>query len=217
MDKLKKVIEQHGRWSALTIYTDRIETYLNSDFSQALENAKALLETIGKEICNSKSVELDDTASVNAVLKKSFIAIGYSSENLVTQISSALATIGQKMGDLRNEVGVTSHGRTLEELKERNDKVDGMTREFLIDATVIVACFLIRSFENENPRILPQEEAKILYASNEDFNDFWDETYGEFKMRDYSYPASEILYNVDYAAYVAEQKAFAETEKVTNE
>ena len=208
MDKLKKVIEQYGRWSALTIYTGRIDTYLDSDFSIALENAKALLETIGKEICNSKNVDLDDTASVNAVLKKSFIAIGYSSDNLVTQISSALATIGQKMGDLRNEVGVTAHGKTLEALKERNDKVDGMTREFLIDATVIVACFLIRSFENENPRTISQEEVRMLYTSDEEFNDFWDETYGEFEMGTYSYPASEILYNVDYNAYITEQKAF---------
>ena len=213
MDKLKKVIEQYGRWSALTTYTDRIEAYLISDFSQALENAKALLETIGKEICNSKSVALDGAASINSVLKKAFTAIGYSSENLVTQISSALATIGQKMGDLRNEIGATSHGRSLEELKARNDKVDGMTREFLINTTVIVACFLIRAFENENPRTIPKEEAKILYESNEDFNDFWDETYGEFEMGEYSYPASEILYNVDYPAYVTEQKAFAESEK----
>ena len=217
MDKLRKVIEQYGRWSALTIYTDRIETYLNFDFSQALENAKALLETIGKEICNSKGVELGDTANVNTVLKKSFMAIGYPSENFVTQISSALATIGQKMGDLRNEVGVTSHGRTLEELKKRNNKLDGMTREFLVDATVIVACFLIRSFENENPRTFQQEEVRLLYESNEEFNDLWDETYGDFDMGDYSYPASEILYNVDYPAYITEQKAFAESEKVLNE
>lgn len=58
MDKLKKVIEQHGRWTTLTIYTDRIETYLDADFSQALENAKALLETICKEICKITAVRL---------------------------------------------------------------------------------------------------------------------------------------------------------------
>lgn len=213
MDKLKKVIEQYGRWSVLNNYIERIEAYLVSDFSHALENAKALLETIGKEICNSKGFVVDGTASINSVLKRAFTAIGYSSENMVTQISSALATIGQKMGDLRNEIGATSHGRSLEELKARNDKVDGMTREFLIDATVIVACFLIRAFENENPRTIPLEEVKILYESNQDFNDFWDDTYGEFGMGEYSYPASEILYNVDYPAYVTEQKAFDESEK----
>ncbi|MEA3457895.1 MAG: hypothetical protein U9R21_04370 [Candidatus Thermoplasmatota archaeon] len=54
MERLERVIEQYGRWSDLKDYTERIETYVQSDFSQALENAKSLLETICKEICNIK-------------------------------------------------------------------------------------------------------------------------------------------------------------------
>lgn len=213
MEKLKKVIEQYGHWSALTLYTDRVEAYLFSDFSHALENAKAILETISKEICSSKGVTLESSSSINSVLKKAFIAIGYSSNDLVTQISSALATIGQKMGDLRNDIGSTSHGMSLEELQSRNNKVDGLTQEFLMDATVIVACFLIRTFENENPRVTTPVETKIHFEDQEDFNNFWDYTYGEFEMGEYSYPASEILYNVDYPAYITEQKAFADSEE----
>ena len=181
------------------------------DFSHAIENAKALLETIGKEICNSKGVELGETTSVNAVMKKAFTAIGYSSDTLVTQISTALATIGQQMGNLRNEIGTTSHGKSLEELKERNNKVDELTKEFLIDTTVIVASFLIRSFENENSRTKTEPvETELLYTDKEVFNDFWDDLYGEFTMGDYSFPASEILFNVDYLAYAAESKIFSE-------
>lgn len=70
MERLKKVIEQYGRWSTLTIYTDRIESHLSTDFSHAIENAKALLETISKEICDSKGLELVGTESVNAIIKK---------------------------------------------------------------------------------------------------------------------------------------------------
>jgi hypothetical protein len=58
MDKLKNVIKEYGRWSGLELYIDRIETYIKSDFSLSLENAKALLETVGKEICTRNSVEL---------------------------------------------------------------------------------------------------------------------------------------------------------------
>ncbi|MGV7223179.1 MAG: abortive infection family protein [Nitrospinales bacterium] len=211
MERLKKVIEQYGRWSALAIYTDRIEAHVSSDFSHAIENSKALLETIGKEICNSKGIELAATASINAVMKKAFIAIGYSSDNLVPQISTALATIGQQIGNLRNEISPTSHGKSLEELKERNNKVDDLTREFLIDTTVIVASFLIRTFENENPRSKTQSaDTKFIDTDNESFNDFWDDLYGEFEMGDYSFPASEILFNVDYQAYRTGLKAFEE-------
>lgn len=74
-------------------------------------------------------------------------------------------------------------------------------------------CFLIRTFENENPRIPAPSEEKIIYTGQEDFNNFWDDTYGEFEMGVYSYTASEILYNVDYPAYVMEHKVYMESEE----
>jgi hypothetical protein len=101
----------------------------------------------------------------------------------------------------------------LDELKERNNKVDELTKELLIDTTVIVASFLIRNFENNNPRIDKKKiETKLLYSDSEQFNDFWDEMYGEFVMGDYSFPASEILFNVDFQAYETELKIFIEEE-----
>ena len=115
MHKLRRTIDQYTRWSELTIYIDRMEAHLESDFSHSLENAKALLEAIGKEICKVRGVELKADSSINGVLKNAFSAIGYTNSNLVNQISSALATIGQQVGELRNEIGATSHGRSLDE------------------------------------------------------------------------------------------------------
>ncbi|MGP8320235.1 MAG: abortive infection family protein [Methanosarcinaceae archaeon] len=214
MQRLNKVIEQHGRWADLRIYTDRIEALVQSDFSQSLENAKSLIETICKQICESKDVEIKANTNINQLVKKAFTAIGYPSSTPVTKISSSLATIGQQMGELRNEIGSTSHGKTLEELRERNNKVDEMTKELLIDTTVIIASFLIRNFENENPRTTPgTSEQKILLTHNQDFNDFWDESFGEFFMDDYSYTASEILFYTDNEAYLTELKAFEDDEE----
>ncbi len=195
MERLKKIIADYGRWSALNTYTDRIEAHLSTDFSYAIENAKALLETIGKEICSAKGVELTPNSSVNAVMKKAFTAIGYENNGLVAQISTALATIGQQMGNLRNEIGSTAHGKSLEDLKERNNRVDDLTREFLMDTTVIVASFLIRSFEHENPRIQVEPvAAEPTYTGSEPFDEFWDDMHGEFEMGAYAYPASEIFF-----------------------
>lgn len=211
MERLKKVIEQYGRWSELSIYTDRIEAHMATDFSHSIENAKALLETIGKEICDAKQIELSKTSSINAVLKSAFSAIGYSGGDMVTQISTSLANIGQNIGNLRNDISPTSHGKSLLELKDRNNKVDALTREFLIDSTVVVAIFLIRAFENENPRVKPTAvETKPLYPEFEAFNEFWDDIYGEFEMGSYSFPASEILFYVDNKAYMTEQQVYAE-------
>jgi hypothetical protein len=154
---------------------------------------------------------------INSVMKKAFNAVGYSGESMVTQISSALATIGQNIGELRNDIGITAHGMSLEELRARNDKVDALTREFLVDATVITACFLIRSFETKHPRSKAEVvEVLPLYSEFEDFNDYWDDLYGEFEMGGYSFTASEVLFSVDNKAYMTEQQAFAEGEDGTD-
>jgi len=212
MKKLKLLIEQHGRWSPLEEYILRIETFIDSDFGSALENAKSILESIAKEICNEKNVELGSTENISGLLKKAYKAIGFSGKDLETQLSTSIANIGQQVGNLRNEKGVTSHGRTMEELKTRNDGIDELTKEFVIASTEMTACFLIRAYENENPRVQHNIE-KIHYTQEEEFNEFWDELNGEFSMgNDYTYLASEIFYNIDYQAYKTEHTNFIENE-----
>lgn len=214
MNKLKAVIEQYGRWSELSIYVERIESHIEVDFSHSLENTKALIETIGKEICKQNNVELGDTSTINGVMKQTFKSMGFKNDDMVRQISQLLATIGQKIGDLRNEIGISSHGKTLEEIKERNGKVDIISREFLIDTIETVAIFLLRNFELQQKRKSNEILEDFLdYNQAEAFNESWDDSFGEFTMGDYSYPASEILFNVDKEAYVTEYKAFTEIEE----
>ena len=215
MENLKQLINQYSRWQPLEEYVLRIETFIHSDFGSALENAKSLLESIAKEICNEQGIELNSTESISGSLKQAYKAIGFKGADLEVQLSGAIANIGQQMGNLRNEIGTTSHGRTMEELQNRNNGIDELTKEFLIHTTMLVASFLIKTFENENPRVLKHSE-KINYEQ-EEFNEFWDEAFGEFIMNeDYTYPASEILYYIDYSAYKTEHNNFKEN-KVDND
>lgn len=209
MDKLKDKISQYGRWAPINEYIVRIETYLENDFSISLENAKALLESIGKEICKSKGRTLAPDSSVNGVLKNAFSVLGYTRSNMVVQISSALATIGQQIGELRNDIGTSSHGKTLEELQNRNEAINELTKAFLINSVELIACFLISLYEGEHIEIISSKE--IGYDECEDFNEYWDELYGEFSMGGYSYTASEILYNNDPSAYETEYNSFMES------
>ena len=219
MEKLRTTLAQYPRWQTVGMYVDRMEAHLETDFSLAVENAKALLESIGKEICNAKNVVLVAAPSINVVLKKAFTALDYNAEHLVTQVSSSLATIGQMVGNLRNEISPTSHGKSLAELSDRNNKVDLLTRDFLIDSTLVVAVFLIRAFEERNGDVTAPAagagaaDAAPEYDDQEDFNSFWDDSFGEFSMGQYSYPASEILFRVDLQAYQAEYKDFMESEQ----
>jgi len=213
MERLRSTLVQYSHWQVVGMYVDRIEAYLETDFSLAVENAKALLEAIGKEICSVKGADLPLAPSINVVLKKAFSSLGYSNEDLVNRVSGSLASIGQELGNLRNEISPTSHGKSLEELRVRNNKVDALTREFLVDSTLVVAIFLIRAFEERkdiaSPVYTEQAPEELLkYDELDYFNSVWDESYGEFQMGDCSYLASEILFNVDYKAYETEHAAF---------
>lgn len=210
MEKLREVISQHAKWANILLYVDRIESSVTTDFSLALENSKALLECISKEICVVQACPLDTKTSMNQTLRAAFQALGYPNSNLVTRVSSALATIGNEIGEMRNMLGATSHGLTLETMRLRNDKVDLLTRDFLIDSIRTVAIFLIRAFEERNmPAIVVTEtHDEPGYEDFDRFNDYWDDAYGGFKMNDYSFSASEILYSLDPKAYHYERERF---------
>lgn len=214
MDKLKEVILKYGRWAEYSLYVERIVNYSTTDFSLAIENSKSLVEGICKQICENKNVELTGEESFNKLVKKAFDAIGFKKGEGINIIGSSLSAISHQIGNLRTAIGSTSHGKTAEELKNRNTIVNEISKDFLIETIDLVASFLIRNFENENPLPPKRELEDILqYREAEEFNEFWDDSFGEFTMGDYSYPASEILFNVDKQAYVNEYKAFIESEE----
>lgn len=200
MTKLKDILEKYSRWQPLTEYVRRIEYYQSIDFTLSIENSKALLESIAKEICTQKSQRLTGNEPIGKLLGLSFGCLGYSPTSIMRQIGSAISNIGQQMGNFRNEIGVTSHGKTLEELKNRKISIEESTIEFLLTSTETTCCFLIETFERENPLVKPQ--AIISYNDNIEFNSYWDDTYGNIIIApDIIYPASEILYNLDYKTY----------------
>lgn len=207
MDKLKSIIEQHSRWQPLIEYVRRIEGYRDTDFALCIENAKSLLESIAKEICTQRTQEYSNGDSTNKILKLAFACMGYDDNETTQQIGRAIANIGQQMGNLRNEIGLTSHGKPLSELEARKDTVNKVSSDFLLDSTELIACLLIQLFETEFPRKAEEQEA-ILYDDNEEFNDYLDDMYGDYVMGANSYSASEILYNLDPKAYQTELSAY---------
>ena len=207
MDRLKQTIEKYSRWQPLREYIDRIAGYRETDFSLCVENAKSLLESIAKEICDQQAQPLEGNESVSKLLGLSFRSLGFPADNTVLQIGTAIANIGQQMGNFRNEIGKVSHARTLDELQNRRKTLNTLTEDFLLQSTEIVSCFLIETFELDNPRT--KHLGEIIYEDSPNFNESWDETFGEFVMTpDYTYAASEILFNLDREAYKSELQYF---------
>jgi hypothetical protein len=215
MNRLQETIEKYGRWQPIEDYIQRINTFKDSNFSIAIENSKSLLESIAKEICGERGQTFEEEDSPSKLIKLAFGALGVQASTIGPQIAIALSTIGRNIGQLRNEVGAILHGRTMEDLKSKKNIIDTFTREFLLNSTEIIACFLIEYFEWKSPRIksLSSLEEKIEYGENVAFNEYWDDLFGEFEMGDYSFPASEILFNVDYQAYETEVNSYEESEE----
>jgi hypothetical protein len=214
MERLKTLIEQYSRWAPLREYIERIEGFKQTDFSISIENSKSLLESIAKEICKQRSQPLEGTESVGKLIGLSFGCLGYSSTDSIRQIGTTISNIGQQMGNFRNEVGKTSHGRTLDELKSKSSVVNSLTGDFLIFSTETVCSFLIEAFETDNP--LAEGEKEIKYVDNNEFNEFWDDEFGDFNMAVYSFSASEILFNCDLNAYKTELSSYSNSDETNN-
>lgn len=208
MQKLRELIDANRHWSELSIFIDRIEFERDQDFSVAFENIKALLESVCKEICKSCGTELAPQSNMNGIVKMSFLALGFNNTDNATQISRSLANIGQIIGELRNDICSIGHGRTIEELRQRNSKLDELTKDFLLDSIKTIIIFLIRSFEYRQITERNSSKKEQIYERNKEFDDYLDEIYGEFTIGDYSYSASQILFAVDSEAYQYEQKNF---------
>jgi hypothetical protein len=210
MDKLREIIGTYNQWQSLEDYIGRIEGFRDSDFPLCVENAKAMLEAVGKEICDFKGQVYNKSDSTSKVLKLAFNSLGYDSSDTVQQIARAIANIGTQMSLLRNEIGATSHGKPLAELEKRKDALNKASSEFLLLSTELVCSFLIQLFETE--RSPSETEESIDYDDNPDFNEALDDQYGTFEIAAYSFTASTVLFTLDQLAYRSELNDFREFE-----
>ena len=66
---------------------------------------------------------------------------------------------------------------------------------------------MIQMFESEVVEE-GQADGEIDFEDSGEFNDYWDEQFGEFEMGDYSYWASQVLFKLDPLAYRTEMEAY---------
>ncbi|WP_150463936.1 abortive infection family protein [Francisella sp. XLW-1] len=214
MDKLKKIISKYNHWQDINTYIDRVEAEIDTDFGVAIGNAKAILETVSKHICDKKDITVKENISMNGLIKQAFDALDGDFKSC-KQIGSALSTIAQEIGSIRNNIDITSHGKSLDkiqEIQEKNKNISLLTKEFLLGAIDIVSSFLIESFETKNVNIINQSKYIEVYDDNVGLNEFIDEKYGEVMVgEDYSYSSSEVLFHLDKEVYKEEYNLFIDS------
>lgn len=196
MEKLKETISVHVAWRELGTYINRIETFLESDFIISVENGKALIESICKTILSKTSEPYEETDSINKLVSITLKHLGIFAENQISKFGSGIVTAMQNLGELRNNHGETSHGKSIEQLK--NNRLEKISAAFLVNSIEVMAVFLIEYYEMEFPNKKKTPEEGINYS---DFNDFLDEEYEDVNVIGIPYPTSEVLLSVDKTAY----------------
>ena len=196
MEKLKQTISAYDAWEGLIIYINRIETFLETDFITAVENGKALIESICKTILSNTFDPYGETDSVNKLVSITLKRLGIFAENQISKFGSGMVTAMQNLGELRNNHGDTSHGKSIDELK--NNRLEKLSAAFLVNSIEVMAVFLIEYYEIEFPNKEKETEEVVDYS---DFNDFLDEEYGDVLVIGIPYPTSDVLLSVDRTAY----------------
>lgn len=209
MDRLKIILETYPtQWQTYDEYINRILGFRNTDFSTCIENCKALIEGIARNICDLKGTAYTNKDGVGKLVKLAFDSFGYPSTDPIRSMGASISNVSGKISDIRNQIGATAHGKSADELRKRNEIYNSATQDFLILSTEMVACLLIELFEADAVKIVEDENGLPSYDENEDFNAAWDDTWGKFTMNDYSFFASQILYQLDPLAYTSELNAY---------
>lgn len=204
MERLLSVLQSYGRWQKLDIYPKRIETFIETDFTLAIENSKSLIESICKTILDEQNEAVSSNEKLHKLVQKTLHLLGVFGKKQISKFGSGFITSVQQLGEFRNRIGDTSHGRTIQEIDQ--NRLESLSTEFLINAVETMSCFLIEYYENQflNKNI----GERLKYTDLQDFNDYLDEKLGYVFVGDNAFLHSEVLFNMDEVAYNAEYQNY---------
>ena len=207
MDRLEELIKNYGRWGDLSMYTRRIKYQINlNDITSAIGSTKALLESICKTILDHENSVYDRNDNINKLVKKTIHSLKIENPDQISLFGNSLVTSIQNLGELRNKIDESSHGKSL---LDKAQKFDLITASFLINSAETIACFLIEFYEIEHPR-KKGEEDKFSFEDKKDFNDYIDSEHGYVAIAKIPYPTSEALFAIDRTAYQDEYRKYLE-------
>ncbi len=209
MERLKELINNYGRWKNLSPYIIRIEYQISNDLTSAIGCTKSLLESICKTILDHEKVEYLQTDNINKLAKKTIQSLKIEKFDKISLFGNALVTSIHNIGELRNEMDESSHGKSL---LDKTQKLDLITASFLINSAETIACFLIEFYEIEHPRKKVEDE--LSFKELQEFNDYIDKEHGYVEIAKIPYATSEALFATDRTAYKDQYRKYL---KVVND
>lgn len=167
MDKLEKLINNYSRWTDLLDYIPRIEYQISHDLTAAIGSTKSLVESICKTILDHEKEGYNNDDNINKLVKKTIKSLKTENPDLISLFGNNLVSSMQNLGEIRNKIDESSHGKSL---LDKTQKIDLITASFLINSVETISCFLIEFYEIEHPRRKGEDEFR--FENLKDFNDY---------------------------------------------
>lgn len=188
-----------------------LESAVTSNAGLAFDLSKTLIESVCKTVLRDRGQPVPDeddlpklfgmTLEQLRVLPDAHTADKETGRS-IRKTTGALHSVVQGVCELRNRQGFASHGKVAE-----SQPLESVQAELVARAADAVVSFLFKV--HRNYAIPPERPKRIEFAENTDFNELVDESHEAVHIFELDYRPSEVLYNVDYEAYVEKLASFA--------
>lgn len=195
---LLSVKESNTLLSQYKEYVMDIEYSLERNPNKAIEACKGLLDSICKTILRDLGTDFDKGWDTPKLVKETLNNLPFLKTlqmkdfNSAKKIINSIITLSYGICEFRNSHSFITHGQDIQE--EYCEKLYG---QLVFDAVKTVSNFILEIHTNLTSI---SDKVRIRYEDHDDFNNYYDELYGEVVLGNYIFPASQILYT-DREAY----------------
>lgn len=203
MNWVRENLEKLESFKGFSLYLPLIEDNVKINPTLCVESCKALLEGICKTILTNKGVEISSSIKFHSLVRDTVVSIlskHDGSNEDAADLSSRIAAVAHKLGEIRNTKGFVSHGMDI-----HAPKVSEPLSRLAMKITDTTAGFILDLYANNR-----DNDQRVHYEENQDFNDYFDELY-PLNAGDVPLSASEALFQQDPQGYRAERLKYLET------
>lgn len=188
-----KAFVNNGNWSTISKYLDTIDANNEDDPGVAIDAAKSMIEAVAKTILADKELTYEKNINLNKLTKMAVSSVDTldQDEQTIKKIISALCTVSQCIGEVRNEYSVIGHGQDIEMKK---------AEVYLADLAINASCTVVRFLVSLHSRH-PRDMKRLCYDAHESFNNWYDRN-NPLNLSDADLSASRALFDQDGTAYV---------------
>jgi hypothetical protein len=170
----------------------------------AFDHAKALIESVCKTILRDRGQAVSSEDDLPKLFRNTLDQLRVLPDvhtadretgRSIRKTAGALYAVIQGICELRNRQGFASHGKVAE-----TQPLETVQAELVARSADAVVSFLFKAHRSyAMPAARPR---RVEYIDNQSFNAFVDESHEPINIFSLTYRPSEVLYNVDYEAYV---------------